>query len=181
MPNSTLYFTLPEDVVLTAPGWVEWEGMTISPLPVTDSKTGVFARLRYKDAATAAAKLGARMLTKDEIDLIHKRGFEIKPALQTPGPKMASLEWAKKHDARVHEQLEAMGWDGHTPVSNAGKNWLPGAPKGRAINYGWFTAPPAQKGGPFLSADGFVMWQTPGGAHDENHTDYSQVLMVRKV
>jgi hypothetical protein len=90
---------------------------------------------------------------------------------------MSTEAWAAKHDEAVRLRAAEAGRAsdlGRAVLVNAGKHWLPGAPAGRAINWGWLkTQDPT---GPVVQA----AWQ-PGGArkepaHDDRHTDYSQIV-----
>lgn len=182
--DSGTYYTPPEDAELDKSGWVPFEGMTITALPLRDRRTGLFARLRFHDAVRAGEMLGGRPLTKDELDAIHEaaaRGdgsaIELEPVTlvhsAADGMHMASRAWAEKHDAQVAQQLAAKAWNGKVPVSNVGKHWLHGAGGDHVVtNYGWW-----HDGRPI---------QTPGTAHDtptdttDNHIDYSQLTMLRK-
>lgn len=175
----------PDDVALHPDGGlVTWRGLTLTRLPLVDTRFGVFARLTYADAQKVAARFSARLGTASEFDQLHRDGFEVSPCIAklsdderaagqaagldeqtTFGRFMVSLAWAQKHDACLWAKLKS--WDRQTPVSNAGKQWVFGAPKGRAYNYGWFD-PNHPKG----------RWQGLSSFHDEHHHDYSQLTML---
>ena len=80
---------------------------------------------------------------------------------------MSSLEWANAEDACINKQLDALHFDAYTIVNNAGKDWIRGAPAGRAINRGWYD-----------KSSKYGMIQTTGTAHDDGHTDYSQLTRI---
>jgi hypothetical protein len=183
--DSDVYFTPPEYAVLSDPGgWVDFQGMQVTALPLTDSRTGLFARLKYDDAKAVAARLGAELLEEKDFAHIHEaaktgEALEIVPvtlvATSADTLKMASLAFAKKHDQKVHEQLTAKGWSGSVPVSNVGKYWLEGG-----YNFGWY-----DKNATGRDVDGNPLIQSKGGMHIDStghntHIDYSQVTMLKK-
>lgn len=165
-----VYRTAPKRAAVgDSSGWLPFgDDLEITAAPLIDSTSGgpTFARLTYSDALEVAARIGARLLTQAEHDRLWAIGRRLLPVIMTPGPRMASLEYAKQHDAKLAKQLA--GWDGSTPLANAGKQWVHGAPKGRAWNYGWWD----------LKAPNGRMWQTLGTTHDDQHTDYSQLTML---
>lgn len=184
--DSDVYSTPPDYAVLSDPGgWVDFRGMQVTALPLTDSRTGLFARLRYEDAKEVARRLGAQLLEEKDFAHIHEaaktgEALEIKPvtlvASLADTLHMASLSFAKKHDARVHDQLSAANYDGSKPVSNVGKYWLEGG-----YNFGWYDDAATGR-----DVDGNHLIQSKGGAHiDANgkntHIDYSQLTMLKKV
>lgn len=174
------FWTPPEYAVEGSPRVDAPFGGTVTAAPLKDSRTGGYARLRYRDALAVAARLGGRLMTANEQDALAKVGIMLKP-VTLPGssptlmakgykagsPMMSSLEWAKVEDELIDKQLVDMSWDGHTIVNNAGKDWIGGAPAGRAINRGWYD-----------KSAKYGMIQTTGGAHDDSHTDYSQLTRI---
>lgn len=176
------------DVVLFDRGGfapVPGTGAEVTRLPLWDAKHGVFARLTYRDALAAAQAHGARLGSTTEYDKLHAAGFEPTPCIggltaaeksaakaagiserDAFGAGMVSLEWARRHDACLFKKLAT--WDGQKPVSNAGKQWIGGAPAGRALNYGWYST----------AAPNGRMWQGLGKVHDDAHHDYSQLTML---
>jgi hypothetical protein len=167
--TTTVHRTPPARAELHPTGWVPWRGKEITAAPLIDlDHPGVFARLTYRDALEVAKRLGARLLSQREHDELYATGHRLKPIRQTPGPRMASLVYATLHDEMLRQQLEATLWDEKTPLANAGKQWVAGAPKGLSWNYGWW-----EKGAPHGG-----MWQPLGGQHADNHTDYSQLTML---
>lgn len=168
--SSKVYATAPDDAV-PKHGFVSWEGMMITPLPLIDAATGLFARLSYREALGVAERYGAKLLTPEQVDLLFaKSPFKLAPCILPPTHMMASREWAEKHDACVRSQLEKLGWDGRTPVANANKHWTRGAPPGRAHNYGWHD----------IKAPNGRIWQSLGTRHDDGHRDYSQLTYLVK-
>ncbi|MGL4442671.1 MAG: hypothetical protein ACRCU1_03530 [Alsobacter sp.] len=149
-------------------GWLPFgDGLEITAAPLIDAdEAGLFARLTYRDALAVAGAMGARLLSLTEHDKLWRTGRRLMPIIKTPGQDMASLEYARQHDAELFEQLKS--WDGKAPLANAGKMWVMGAAAGRALNYGWWDA----------KAPNGLMWQTLGTRHDDGHTDYSQLTML---
>ncbi len=169
--NPPSVYTTPLAAAVPKAGFVSWQGMVITPLPLLDVETGLFARLRYRDAVKVAQGYGARLLSVEEADkLFAESPFKLAPCILPPTAMMASREWAEKHDACVREQLERLNWDGHTPVANVGKHWIRGAAAGRALNYGWHDS----------KAPNGRIWQSLGTRHDDAHTDYSQLTYLVK-
>lgn len=167
----TTYRTPLDRAAVHLAGWVPLtDDLEVTAAPLVDTSPGgpPFARLCARDALEVAARLGARLLTQAEHDLLWRVGRKLRPVIKRPGPEMASLEYAQQHDAELLDQLKS--WDGKTPLANAGKQWVHGAPKGRAWNYGWWDS----------SAPNGVMWQRLGTTHDDQHTDYSQLTMLAR-
>ncbi len=164
----TVYRTAVGRAVPHWTGWVPFaDGLEITAAPLVDQDVeGLFARLTYRDAVAVAGAMGARLLTMAEHDLLAKTGRKLRPIIKTPGAEMASLRYAKEHDAELADQMGK--WDGVTPLVNAGKQWVYGAAPGRALNYGWWSS----------AAPNGRMWQTLGTRHDDGHTDYSQLTML---
>jgi N-acetyl-anhydromuramyl-L-alanine amidase AmpD len=83
------------------------------------------------------------------------------------------------HSTRVSEKRgESVGL-----LSNIGKHWvitnrLLSKPATTAANYGWF-----DEDAPYRSASGLKLWQPLSTAHNDEHTDYSQVQprLVRRL
>lgn len=185
--DSDTYYTPPEYAVISDPGgWVNFRGTQVTSLPLTDSRTGLFARLKYDDAKKAADLLGGELLEEKDFAHIHEAAhdgsgdaIEIAPvelvATKDDTLRMASLTFARKHDAKVHDELTAAKWNGSVPVSNIGKYWLDGG-----YNFGWYD--PNATG---RDVDQNALVQSKGGMHiDQNgqnhHIDYSQVTMLKK-
>lgn len=186
--GSGVYHTAPEDAELDPTGWVSTAVGEVTALPLRDRRTGLFARLTYRDAVAAAKLLGGELLSEREQDAIALEGVMLDPCTLPPTAQMASVEWAQRHDRCLTDQLHAIAWDRASPVNNAGKDWIRGAAPGRALNRGWY-AERAPNGQPRI-ADGHFkggrppaarLIQTTGGAHNDGHTDYSQLTrLVRR-
>lgn len=183
-----------EHVVLhPAGGFIQWQGTTVTALPLWDLANGLYARCSYDDSLIVAQKFGAKLLTWDQFAYIAQHGFIIEPCIQQAGPKMASREWCEKHDKCVRERLAASGYDGSKPVSNVGKQWLR-EPVG--ANHGWWVRRVQGKdasGNPAIvkrwddgipgDRSNLVPIQNAGLAHvaeKAHYTDYSQLLMLVK-
>ena len=181
------YETALGDVVL--PAWLPFGAGEITALPLSDRRTGGFAHLSYRRALEAAALYSARLPTREEVFELHSIGLRLRPYV-LPGalclPRgtneqamrerhMASEAWARLHDSAVMAQLDALGWDGSRPVSNAGKHWIQPCPRGRGRLCGWF--------GFDSMSDPDVPIQAgtdPRGTHDDGHHDYATTtLLVR--
>lgn len=102
------------------------------------------AQLTGRDALVAAAHVGGRLPTPEEIDEALPIAFMTTPVLlptramraempRLPGElsrhwevrlraRMASLEWLIEHDRIAFEQLAAAGWAGETIALNFGKH-----------------------------------------------------------
>lgn len=170
--SSGVYRTSPSDTL--PPRWVTWRGREWTLEPLRDRVTGLYARLDYDGATTAALLHGGRMLDAADYDELFEHGFALEPItlVSTPADaqQMASLAFAQRHDAKLAEQLASKGWDQATPLGNAGKTWIRGAEKGRALNYGWWLRAPG------ASAPKLI--QSRGTRHDAAHVDYSQLTML---
>jgi hypothetical protein len=183
-------FTTPPSAVGVLGDWVMLpDGSEITALPLIDTRPDVrsqgiwFARLRARDVPAALASIGADWAT--EADL--RRAYAMPGAIwidpvtlwrsDADSARMASEEFAARHDETVRKRAAEGGRAadlGRSVLINAGKFWLPGAPPGRAINWGWLKTKDAA--GPVIQA----AWH-PGGvraepAHDDLHADYSQVI-----
>lgn len=177
-PMSNSYRTRPSDAVLASTGIVPfYDGHDITAEPLVDETTGLYARLTDEDARAVAASMGGRLLTLEEAKLLHEGGVGhlLAPVmLWRKGEPIDTIEKATEHDAKLREQL-VKGWDGVTPLANAGKTWLHDAEPG--TNHGWwlpekkrYVQNPSPSG-----LDGNPSTKPP---HNESHTDYSQLTMV---
>ena len=149
-------------------------GVELTRMPLFDRRgvRGVsFARLTYRDALEAAARLGARLPTAAELDRAAAlpAARVLTPCTLEPSAAMASEEWARRHDQCVIAQLEIRTLEPHELLVNAGKHWVDGAAPGRAINHGWYDR-----------ADVRRMIQREGRAHNDAHTDYSQTTILAR-
>lgn len=176
-PTGT-YKTAPDDAALDASGWVPFRGVMVTALPLRDLKTGLFARLTYRDALAVAEREGAMLFTTALVDAVNDEGLELDPTesgnslelVQNAydASHMATLPYAQKEDARIQAQLTENSWNGSTPVGNGWKDWIRGAAPGMALNYGWRD----KKTGKYV--------QTLGDRHNDQHTDYSQLTRLVK-
>lgn len=177
-----IHRTRPDTAAIHPSGWAELPGtdVEITRLPVIDTMHSVddtqgdapplFARLTYDDALAVAAAHGARLPAPGHIEALRRYGLQLMPYLGTPIAE-TELQHSVKHDADVHRQLDALGWDGVTPVAGAGKHWIDGAPAGRSRLMGW------DKDGP---GPGQVWWQPPAVAHNrQHHDDGTTTMLVR--
>ena len=178
----TVHRTSPDAAEVHASGWAEFEpGWEVTRLPLVDSKAGgLFARLTYRDAMAAAARLGGGLPTAAQMDRLHLASIVLRPYPLPAGPQMTSLEWSQKHDAAVWAALST--WDRDAPVAGAGKHWIAGAPAGRAHLMGWWAAD-VRRFGSARSGPGWVQQPSqPGspGPHLDSHHDYgTTTLLVR--
>lgn len=179
------YFRTPPDRTSVSHGWkLLSNGLEYTALPLIDSAIYTpdslgFARLTYPDAKAAAARHGGRLPTPEEAAQIWKEGarIHVHGLVRTNYDEnhMRSLRYARRYDADVAKQLK--DWDGATPVANAGKWWVDGAPSGRAYLMGWWadakndvsdSAKPIQPPPPPKSP----------GPHDANWHDYGTLTYV---
>ncbi len=149
-----------KDIVVHDAGWVRLpSGVSITNLPMWDNHHGIFARPGHGIMEEELERRGLRLPTKAELDEKHKLSLHIEPyflpttamvtAAGVPRPwsikgrdtpqmaryraaNMMTLEWCKKHDAKVFERLEEAEWGGQ-PVANAGKHWVRDG-----LIYGWW-------------------------------------------
>lgn len=172
---------------IDCPPWVPLGERWITLEPLRDNATGGYAHLTYAGALDAAAALGARLPSVDDIMRLHAVGHELRPVtlpsiamLHEAGipmsaidayrnANMCGIDWCRIHDDAARAQLAS--WDGRKPLANAGKHWVCGAPPGRAYLMGWWM------GGRWIQPP-----PAPGsqGPHDRGHTDYSMcTILVR--
>lgn len=199
------YITATEDA--EASGWVEVGGVWLSREPLRDRATGLYARFTYAGAVEACQRLGGRLLTADELDEAFAaadagRGLCLSPVTLPDAhlaaeagvvldwehngsaveafltANMGGRAWAEHHDARVDEQLAALGDNGLLLV-NIGKLWVGGVkaggrlytpPQGRAWLYGW-----RQANGRMIQPRPTPNSQGPHGANAEH--DYGTLTV----
>lgn len=146
---SDRYNTNPDDAVLDASGVKPLpNGTMVTPTPLRDSKTGLRARMTSDQGETALARMGMRLLTRDEVDMV-RASFLISPWEALPtlpmlnaagvdssnvaaintyrDNNMSSQAWAKLEDDYIDNSLTGAGWDGNTPVL-VGKTWFRDGP-----------------------------------------------------
>jgi len=157
----TAFRSMPINCEVYSSGWVDLpSGVSITRMPIWDTRECLFARLGHGPAADFLAKLDMRLPTRSELDELHALSRHIHPytlptasmteAAGVPRPwmdkegqdtpqmaayraaNMMSLAWCSKHDNEVWGRLADAQW-GDEPVANAGKHWV----KGGYI-YGWW-------------------------------------------
>jgi len=174
-------FATPAESAAVLGGWVAiGPDLEITALPLIDTRPearerGVwFARLRPRDVPAALARLGLEWPTEAHLRAAAATpgAIWIEPVTLWRSPadsaKMASAEWAARHDEQVRQRAAEAGRSrdlGARFLVNAGKTWLPGAAAGRAVNWGWFKG--RDPHGPTI--------QPASDSHTDAHTDYSQV------
>jgi hypothetical protein len=132
-------------------------------------------------AQQIADLLGVLLPTDRICDLTHRSAdVVLRPH---PGEPVVSTT---ARQLRHHAEIEKDRAGRTGLLSTVGKEWIlgvdlfpPSAPrhalgKVGAINYGWHTRGPTGENGPYLGADGFILFQTRGFRHDVSHVDYSQ-------
>ena len=162
--------TAEQDAVVHGSGWIVLAGgLEVTRLPLVDGSTPepLFARLTYRDALAAAARLGGRLPTRDEVIACVREarasGLVLTPVTLSFGPEMVERPHAEEHDRRVKEQLQ--GWDGWAPVCGVGKHWVAGAAPGRSRICGWWN-------GTRLIQSGVA------DVHLDSHHDYATTTLV---
>ena len=128
-----------------------------------------------RTAQRIADRFSARLPTTFILDEVFRQvGMSATPCIQPPSPQMASLAAMVDHSDAVEKKVEA---NYPRVVCNVGKHWVLTnrifGKTGTAANYGWYDTT-----APYRSASGYKMWQTLGTRHNDQHTDYSQVLQL---
>jgi len=148
----------------------------------------VFARLTYRDALAAAARLGAELVHPTHVERLHwlasvGQAVEVPAYTGTPVAEK-TLEHSLRHDAACWAALVKMHWDGKSPAANVGKHWVAGAPAGRSYLMGWWVPNVRAYGITTRSGPGFIQAApVPGskGPHSDNHfDDGTTTLLVRR-
>jgi hypothetical protein len=202
------HLTLAGDAKVHDSGWVALPGfaLEVCRLPLIDGKRALpsgrplFARLTYRAALAWCEQNQCRLIDKVVLDGFRRAATVLRPALlpdaavraaspQLPGESpggwderlrksMTSVAWSERHDQKVWDQLDALGWDGQALVFGAGKHWIAGAPAGRAWLMGWWRGTEAQPHQAYWQNPP----QNPRGPHDDLHHDYgTTTLVVRNV
>ena len=159
----------PDDLTIHWAGWHRLaSGDYITRLPVWDEAHGLFARPGWGQMEAWLEARGMRLPTWQEMEELHRVGLFVEPLTM---PTMEQLEeagipqsttainafrsahmmshaWCWEHDQEVWRRLLDAGWDGQTPVANAGKHWVQGG------IHGWWRGPEpaARKWQPFARA-----------------------------
>ena len=134
-----MFRTKAEAAAVHSSGWtLLTPGFEVTRLPLIDSETPepLLARLTYADAKAAAASLGGRLPTRDEVLELVSVGHVIQPVTLSYGPEMVTRAHAEKHDALMWQRLSK--WDKKRPVMNAGKHWIDGASGENVRICGWW-------------------------------------------
>lgn len=157
-------------------GWFRLpSGVEVTALPlIASSEPLLFAHLDYESALRVAARYSAELLHYDTVSELHDvasaAGTELEPHIIPADSLMSSIERCRQHDGAVFAELARRGWDGKTPVANAGKHWTAGAPSGRAYLRGWW------QGGRFIQAGS----TTGQGPHNDLHEDYATTTVLQR-
>lgn len=128
---------------------------------------GLLISVRRGTAMKIADKVGARLPTKEEADLMVHRAYHAEPQVVRPVEGMSSNE-----AIRLHSDAVAVATPDDVLYDNFGKLWIQDG-----TNYGWW-----EDGAPYRSS-GLSLWQpfSPYN-HGPEHVDYSQTLrLVRSV
>ena len=184
-----IFTTPPERCVAHPAGWGpitlsdgDWE---VCRLPFLDSTAGAFARPTYRDSLIVAKSEDAELITVETAVRVHTTGFRCAKAAvireiqeeKTERTKrggrdelerMATIEWARRADLEFGEMLAR--WDQVALVAHPLKDWIAGGATGRSLNFGFFDQ---------HAPDG-IAYQELGTRHDWMHSDYSQVLRLRR-
>ncbi len=190
-----IHLTLPENAACL--GWRDLpghHGIQISRWPLVEKGNHRrIARLTYDGAQEAARLLGGRVIDRSRLVTLRQISRVLHPVI-LPDPKlmvipprdegetndhyqarirvdMASLEWSEIHDSEVFRLLGE--WDQNEWISNIGKHWIDGAPKGRAYLMGWWN----HDLGKFIQGGA-----PPGtqGPHESTHHDYATTTLLER-
>lgn len=134
-----LFRTKSEAATVHQTGWSLLNpSFEITRIALVDSETPepLLARLTYADAKAAAARLGGRLPTRDEVLELVSVGHIIQPVTLSYGPEMVTRAHAEQHDAIMWQRLSK--WDKARPVMNAGKHWIEGASGENVRICGWW-------------------------------------------
>lgn len=174
-----IHRTLPSQAQVHSSGWVRLpSGVEVTKLPLVDTQhDGLFARLDYDSALEVAAREGAELVHEETVIELQRltqdgsrRALGLLPYLGTPRAEN-ELEHSKLHDRDVWEQLTARRWNGLSPVANAGKHWIHGAPEGKSRLMGW------DKDG---DGPGVAFWQGSAVAHNRKHFDDGTTTLLQR-
>lgn len=118
--------------------WVRLNDSTeVTRIPLWDTKHDLFARLTYREADEYAASIGARLISPDELEELRRIAIIIEPVTLPATAAMSSIEWSRRHDQEAIRRLSLVD-DFHSPILGLGKNFISGAPPGRAYLKGWW-------------------------------------------
>ena len=177
------HITPPEVAEVHPSGWCELvPGIEVTKLRLVDpryrleSGEPLFARLTYAGALAAAERLGASLPSRQDVYATRDHGKVFEPVTL---PISSSLARSRQHDVEFWRRLRSSGWGGGNVVVNCGKQWVSGAPKGRAYLAGWWTAHLEQ----FSKTRRGAGWIQEGaldgpGPHLDGHHDYATTTML---
>jgi hypothetical protein len=170
---TTVFRTAPTAAALHPSGVARLpSGAWVTRLPLVDSAAPpLFARLTYRDAQSAAARLSGRLPTREEIVSLISAGHIITPTTLSWGPEMVGRGHAETHDASVAAKLEATRWDGVRPVMGAGKWWTGGATGENVRICGWWD-------GEKLIQSGLALDNPHHLGAAQSHVDYGTLCAV---
>jgi hypothetical protein len=170
---TTVFRTAPTAAALHPSGVARLpSGAWVTRLPLVDSAAPpLFARLTYRDAQSAAARLGGRLPTREEIVSLISAGHIITPTTLSWGPEMVERGHAEDHDASMAAKLDATRWDGVKPVMGAGKWWTAGATGENVRICGWWD-------GRQLIQSGVALDNPKHLGAAQSHVDYGTLCMV---
>lgn len=145
----------------------------------------VYLPVKPKTMQLIADWYGASLLTPKLVDEIWKQAeIRVDPFLTTtPDAQMSStarsLEYTNKVKAKVRDKRRASG-SSSPLIANIGKYWTASsytaANPSKAENYGFFFSGGTK--GSVTQIPNVTVVQTVGHAHNLEHTDYSQVIML---
>lgn len=160
----------------------DWE---VTRLPFVDSEAGLFARPDEEQSLIVAKREDAELINDETAKAIYRTGFKcgraiimretaeeiadrLKRGVTNALEKMATKDWALRTDLEFLQRLAVPPiWDGSQLVAHPLKDWVQGT---GCVNFGFFDP---------LAPNG-EEWQTDGHKHNPKHTDYSQVLRLRR-
>lgn len=161
--------------------WVQLNATTeVTRLPLWDLRHDLFARITYREADEFATSIGARLISRDELEELRRIAIIIEPVTLPATAAMSSIEWSRRHDQEAIRRLSLVDNFG-SPILGLGKHWLgDGVPPGRAHLMGWWTEK-LQRYTPKRQGAGWIQQgAAPGspGPHDWNHRDYGTTTML---
>jgi peptidoglycan hydrolase-like protein with peptidoglycan-binding domain len=169
--------------------------------PLRDASTGLYARLSYRSALSAAASMGATLARPSDVELLHAlaavgRAVEVAPvtlptvamvrASGFEGPVPSAAYEAAAQRLRV-ASMRSIAWcrvhDASVAARATARGWSAPAPLSGAGKH-WVSGAPAGRAYLFGWWEG-GRWIQPRpaagsrGPHDDGHTDYATTTMLR--
>lgn len=178
--DPSAYITPVADAIIAPSGMRKVNGRNYLCEPLIDRRTGLYARLSWKDAKEALSHFGLRFIAESEWYALFRdpaNSFVLEPCTLVSTvedqQRMRTQAYCEKHDACVRAQFS--NWDGNKVLVNCGKQWLPE----QGVNFGWFRTKDGLggKSGKEPRPAGTPI-QTPGHSHVAEwtrYTDYSQL------